>query len=188
MPASSEESLEKFGRGIGLKESFVDGLQGNAKAYRRFLMELSDYLRDFLARCLSEHPDDVEDLVQETLLAVHLRRRTYDTSRPLEPWLHAIARYKLADWWRRRKTQRPEVERAGGVEGVRAAHAAGDGTARSDVLKLLDTLPAKQRGAIVHTRLEGLSVVEAARITGMSPAAIKVAIHRGLKALAARAK
>ena len=57
--------------------------------------------------------------------------------------------------------------------------------AQRDVAKLLGQLPAGQRLPIIHMKLEGLSVVEASRLTGMSESAIKVGVHRGLKALAA---
>ena len=58
--------------------------------------------------------------------------------------------------------------------------------ARRDLDQLLAQLPAQQRVLIVHTKLEGLSVRETADLTGMSESAIKVAVHRGLKALAAK--
>jgi RNA polymerase sigma-70 factor (ECF subfamily) len=58
--------------------------------------------------------------------------------------------------------------------------------ARRDLGGLLQTLPDRQRLPILHVKLEGLSVAETARRTGMSESAIKVGIHRGLKALTAR--
>ena len=51
---------------------------------------------------------------------------------------------------------------------------------------MLQTLPDKQRLPIEYVKLEGLSVVETARLTGLSESAVKVGVHRGLKALAAR--
>ena len=73
-----------------------------AAAYHGFLRDLSGHLRAFLRRRLSGMPDEVEDLVQETLLAVHNQRHTYDAAQPLTAWVHAIARYKLVDLFRRR--------------------------------------------------------------------------------------
>jgi RNA polymerase sigma-70 factor, ECF subfamily len=58
--------------------------------------------------------------------------------------------------------------------------------AKKDLNTLLAGLPDRQRLPIVHVKLEGLSVVEAAQRTGMSESAIKIGVHRGLKALAAR--
>ena len=58
--------------------------------------------------------------------------------------------------------------------------------AKRDLGKLLASLPDRQRLPIVHVKLEGLSVVEAAQLTGMSESAVKIGVHRGLKALAAK--
>ena len=85
-----------------LRDLLVRGLAGDASSYHAFLKELSTHLRAFLKRRLSRLPDEVEDLVQETLLAVHNQRHTYDAGQPLTAWVHAIARYKLIDLLRRR--------------------------------------------------------------------------------------
>ena len=76
-----------------LRALLIDGLDGNAVAYHAFLKALSEHLRAFIRRRLSGLPDEVEDLVQETLLAVHNQRHTYDARLPLTAWVHAIARY-----------------------------------------------------------------------------------------------
>lgn len=85
-----------------LKSLLVQALAGDAAAYHRFLIDLSAHLRAFLRRRLARLPDEVEDLVQETLLAVHNQRHTFDAAQPLTAWVHAIARYKLVDCLRRR--------------------------------------------------------------------------------------
>jgi RNA polymerase sigma-70 factor (ECF subfamily) len=58
--------------------------------------------------------------------------------------------------------------------------------ASRDLSKLLDELPDRQRLPIMHVKLEGLSVTETAKMTGLSESAVKIGVHRGLKALAAR--
>jgi RNA polymerase sigma-70 factor (ECF subfamily) len=167
-----------------LRQRFVLGLAGDAAAYEAFLRELGGYLRAFLRKRLSALPDDVEDLVQETLIAVHTRRHTYDTGQPLTAWVHAIARYKLVDHLRARSVRLRVTEPLDDENEVFAAVDGEPSLARRDVMKLLDRLPERQRLPIVQTRLEGLSVVEAARASGMSESAVKVGVHRGLKALA----
>lgn len=168
-----------------LRDLLVRGMAGDAPAYHAFLKELSAHLRAFLRRRLSRLPDDVEDMVQETLLAVHNHRHTYDASQPLTAWVHAIARYKMVDMFRRR-TGRDALNVP--LDDEMAVFAQSDteaADARRDLGKLLERLPDGQRLPILHMKLEGLSVVEAARLTGMSESAIKVGVHRGLKALAA---
>ena len=85
-----------------LRELLVRGLAGDAGAYHAFLKDLSGYLRAFLRKRLARLPEDVEDLVQETLIAVHNQRHTYDPSQPLTAWVQAIAKYKWVDLLRRR--------------------------------------------------------------------------------------
>ncbi len=169
-----------------LKDLFVRGLAGEAEAYHAFLKELSAYLRGFLRKRLAGLPDEVEDLVQEALLAVHLQRHTYDATQPLTAWVHAIAKYKMTDLLRRRGRRELLTDPYDDETGVFAASAVDAADARRDIGQLLETLPDNQRLPIVHMKLGGLSAAEAARVTGMSVSAVKVGVHRGLKALAAK--
>ena len=182
------QRIDKDGRNRGteerLREGFVRGLAGDGAAYREFLRDLSGYLRAFLRKRLSGLPDDIEDLVQETLIAVHSRRHTYDTGQPLTAWVHAIAKYKLVDLLRARAARDRLSEPFDDESELFAAADSDAAFAKRDVAKLLAKLPERQRLPIVYTRLEGLSVVETARATGMSESAVKVGVHRGLKALA----
>jgi RNA polymerase sigma-70 factor (ECF subfamily) len=167
-----------------LRELLVRGLAGDAAAYHAFLRELSAHLRAFLRGRLTRLPDEVEDLVQETLLAIHNQRHTYDAAQPLTAWVHAIARYKLVDLLRRR-AGRDALNDPLDEELAVFAHSDTDAAeARRDLARLLERLPDAQRLPILHMKLEGLSVVETARLTGMSESAVKVGVHRGLKALA----
>lgn len=168
-----------------LRDLLVCGLAGDASTYHAFLKELSTHLRAFLKRRLSRLPDEVEDLVQETLLAVHNQRHTYDAGQPLTAWVHAIARYKLIDLLRRRAGRDALNDPLDDELAVFAESATEAADARRDLGKLLECLPDRQRRPIIHMKLQGLSVVEVARLTGMSESAVKVGVHRGLKALAA---
>jgi RNA polymerase sigma-70 factor (ECF subfamily) len=169
-----------------LKALLVRGLAGDAEAYRTFLQDVSAHVRAFLRRHLARIPDEVEDLVQETLLAIHNQRHTFDPGQPLSAWVHAIAKYKLIDALRRRARRDVLTASLDDAQAVLAATDAEPGAARRDLAQLLDTLPARQRLPIVYMKIEGLSVVETAQRTGMSEAAVKVAVHRGLKTLAAK--
>ena len=168
-----------------LRALLIGGLDGNAAAYHAFLKALSEHLRAFLRRRLSGLPDEVEDLVQETLLAVHTQRHTYDAKQPLTAWVHAIARYKMIDLLRRRGSRDVLNDPLDDELAVFTHSDVDAADARRDLNKLLERLPDRQRLPIVHMKLEGLSVVEAAKLTGMSESAVKVGVHRGLKALAA---
>jgi len=168
-----------------LKDLLVRGLAGDTSTYHAFLKELSAHLRAFLRRRLSRLPDEIEDLVQETLLAIHNQRHTYDAGQPLTAWIHAIARYKLVDLLRRRAGRDALNDPLDDELEVFAGSDTEASDARRDLTKLLERLPERQRMPIIRMKLEGLSVIETARATGMSEAAVKVSVHRGLKALAA---
>ncbi len=167
-----------------LRDLMVAGQRGDAAAYAGFLRETTAILRPFFRRRLAQLPDDIEDLVQETLLAVHNKRHTYDPSQPVTPWMYAIARYKLIDLLRGRAGREAlhdpfdeDLEELGSASEPRAQEA------RRDLRVLLARLPDKQRLPIECVKIEGLSVEETARLTGLSVSAVKVGVHRGLKAL-----
>jgi len=169
-----------------LHDLFVRGQAGDAAAYHAFLRRLGAHLRAYLARRLFGWPDEVEDLVQECLLAMHNQRHTYQPEQPLTAWVHAIARYKLIDLLRAKSVREDLHEPLDDELPVFAASQEEAGDARRDLAGLLETLPDRHRLPIVHVKLEGRSVAETALLTGMSESAVKVGIHRGLKALAAR--
>lgn len=158
---------------------------GDEAAYRDCLMLLAGRLRAYLRRRLSAHPDEVEDLVQETLLALHLQRGTHEPSLTVSAWVVAIARHKLVDHWRRRGRREARHDSIDDVDESLLAVDDADHGASRDLETLLAELPEAQRRAIVLTKLDGLSVTEAAARTGASESAIKVQVHRGLKRLAA---
>ena len=117
---------------------------------------------------------------------MHNQRHTYQADQPLTAWVHAIARYKLVDLLRARRSSEAFTEPLDDELEVFAASDTDAADARRDLDKLLAELPEHHRLPIMHIKLEGLSVAEAAQRTGMSESAIKVGVHRGLKALAAR--
>jgi RNA polymerase sigma-70 factor (ECF subfamily) len=168
-----------------LKCWMTGGLDGDAAAHEALLRALVPLLRGFYRRRLRGADDDAEDLVQETLISVHTRRASYDRDRPFTAWMYAIARYRLIDHLRRRRASVSieDVEAILIVEGFEEAT-----SARLDVSAMLSTLSPKQARAIQDTHLEGLSVAEAAARAGIGESDVKVSVHRGLKALAARIK
>ncbi|QSN65196.1 MULTISPECIES: sigma-70 family RNA polymerase sigma factor [unclassified Caballeronia] len=169
-----------------LKTLLSSGLEGDQNAYRGFLQTLTRHLRGYLRKRIPQHRDDVEDLVQEILLAVHNARHTYRMEEPLTAWIHAIARYKLMDFFRARSRHESLNDPLDDHDDLFAVTDDEPTQARHDLGKLLEQLPDKQRLPIVHVKLEGLSVAQTAQLTGLSESAVKVGVHRGLKALAAR--
>lgn len=168
-----------------LRSLMVAGLDGDAAAHKALLKRLSAYLRAYFKAQLlrmGRGPADAEDLVQETLIALHTRRHTYDRSQRLTPWVYAIARYRLVDFLRRTKASAMDVriKEADDILGNDDPAAVESGL---DLDKLMAYLSPKTRQAIQFVKLDGLSVREAAARSGMSHSAIKVSVHRGLKAL-----
>jgi RNA polymerase sigma-70 factor (ECF subfamily) len=168
-----------------LRNLLVRGLAGDGVAYHAFLKALSSLLRGYLRGRLASLPDEVEDLVQETLLAVHNQRHTYDATQLLTAWVHAIARYKMIDFLRRRSGREARHDPLAEEDTLFASSDEEAREARRDLGALLDKLPDRHRLPILHVKIEGLTVAETAMRTGMSESAVKIGIHRGLKALSA---
>ena len=168
-----------------LRALMLASLDGDAAAHKALLMALSGHLRAYfkhqLAR-IGRGSADAEDLVQETLIAVHTRRHTYDRSQPFTPWVYAIARYRLVDYLRRSKRSTTDVpiEEA---EEVLTDDDPSSVESTLDLAQLMARLSPKARQAIQFVKLDGLSVSEAAARSGMSQSAVKVSVHRGLRAL-----
>ncbi len=167
-----------------LKPLWLRAQLGDETAYRDALESIATRLRGYLRRRMRGLPDEVEDLVQETLLALHLQRGTYDPSLPVAAWVLAIARHKLVDLWRRRGRRDNLHDALDSVDGLALPALDQNFDAQRDVGKLLLELPEAQRQAIVLTKLEGWSIAEASARTGASESAIKVQVHRGLRRLA----
>jgi RNA polymerase sigma-70 factor, ECF subfamily len=166
-----------------LRGLMLAGLAGETGPYRRLLDELSGLLRAYYAR-RAPPGVDAEDLVQETLIAVHTRRATYDAGQPFTAWAYAIARYKLIDALRRGRAHlRAPAEEAEALFVPAGADAA---MAARDLERVMAGLPARTRELIRDVKVEGLSTREAAQKHGMSETAVKVAVHRGLKTLGGR--
>jgi RNA polymerase sigma-70 factor, ECF subfamily len=171
-----------------LRQQFLLALAGDSVAYRQFLAALSTHLRAFFRKRLSQLPDDVEDLVQESLLAVHNNRHTYKPEQPLTAWVHTIARYKLIDLLRSRSRREQLQDPLEDDLQVFANADTNAADARRDLDKILDSLPERQRRALIMIKVEGASVAETAAATGMSETSVKVGVHRSLKALTAKLK
>jgi RNA polymerase sigma-70 factor (ECF subfamily) len=154
---------------------------GDKAAYRGLLGALAEQLRRYYRRRLPAGDANVEDLVQEALIAIHSKRASYDTALPFTPWLYAIARYKLLDHLRRVRL-RPTVslDDAGDLFAGDESEAA---SARLDLEKLLAALPASSQEVIRRVKLDGHSTADVAVVTGKSEIAVRVGLHRGLKAL-----
>jgi RNA polymerase sigma-70 factor (ECF subfamily) len=169
-----------------LKALMLRGLDGDAAAHAQLLSAMGRYLRGYFARRLGAGAADVEDLVQETLLAIHAKRATYDRGQPFTAWAYTIARYKLIDAFRRQKLRKTEPLEA--ADQIFAAESVDEGEARLDLADLLSSLPARQRAVLEDVKLLGLSTEEAAAKAGMSGSAVKVSVHRSIKALAKRVR
>lgn len=166
-----------------LERLMRQAVAGDAHAYEMLLLALTQRLRPFFSARLQNRAADAEDLVQETLIAMHERRSSYNPAQPFTAWVYAIARYKLIDHLRRQRV-RMHIP-IDDVEGLFAIECTDAGDAARDVAALLDQLPEQQRTALRLTRLAEQSTRDAAAASSMSETSIRVNAHRGLKRLIA---
>ncbi|TMH15947.1 MAG: sigma-70 family RNA polymerase sigma factor [Betaproteobacteria bacterium] len=158
---------------------------GDRDAYRRLLEDVAPYLRSIAARHF-RNSGDIEDAVQEVLLTVHAVRHTYDPARPFGPWLVAIANRRVVDGLRRQGRSRAREVALDAEHETFAAPEANYHEAASEARALreaVESLPPGQRDAIRMLKLQEMSLKEAAAVSGMTVAALKVATHRAVKSL-----
>lgn len=155
---------------------------GDGAAYARFLREVTPVLRGIVrARGRGVPSDQHEDIVQETLLAIHRKRHTWDPGRPLRPWLYAIARHKVTDAFRARGS-RVDLDIADFAE-VLAAEPGPDPTAAGDANRLLGQLEPRAAEIVRSIGLQGETPGATGERLRMSEGAVRVALHRAMKRL-----
>lgn len=162
-------------------------MHGDGRAYARFLREVTPVLRGIVQARGASLPDHHhEDIVQEVLLAIHAKRHTWDAGRPLRPWLFAIARHKVADAFRARGA-RVHLDIVDLAE-VLVSEPGADPTAARDVHRLIDRLEPRAAAIVRSVGLGGEDAATAGRRLRLSEGAVRVALHRAMKRLAALAQ
>jgi RNA polymerase sigma factor (sigma-70 family) len=174
-----------FDRDLQWAELMRAANRGDARSYHRLLTELAPMLRSVARRGYARYgvaPEDVEDVVQETLLALHLKRHTWHEGQPLLPWIVAIARNKLVDNLRRRgrHIHLPIDE----ISETLAAEDPGVDMNGADAERLMARLQGRQRDIVLAISIEGASARQVAERLGMTEGAVRVALHRALQSLA----
>ena len=161
-------------------------ISGDSNAYHRFLEAVTPYLRALSYRQCERFGApraDAEDIVQEALLAIHTKRNTWDPSRPIGPWISTIVRNKMFDVLRRRGWQASiSIE---DIMDIVESEPPTDGTDQQDLERMLGQLTDKQREIVQSISVNGLNVRETAQRLRMTEGAVRVALHRAVKALAA---
>jgi RNA polymerase sigma-70 factor (ECF subfamily) len=164
-------------------------ISGDDAAYHRLLKAVTPVLRAGARRGLAragQPVDQSEDIVQDILLAVHLKRHTWDANAPFAPWLFAIARNKLIDALRRRG-RRIFVNVDDFAETIPDEPAA-ETVSANEIAGLLQTLPARQREVLQSISVESASIKDTAAKFAMSEGAVRVALHRALASLTAKVR
>ncbi|HXV30306.1 MAG TPA: sigma-70 family RNA polymerase sigma factor [Sinorhizobium sp.] len=166
-----------------LAELFRAALEGDERAYGDFLHKAATLVRAWARRRTAFGGLDPEDIVQETLLAIHVKRHTWRPDGPVAPWLYAIAKHKLVDALRRlgrhRRIDISELEDQLAAEETEAVR-------DWEIDRALETLTPGQRSVVTAISVEGRTIAEAARSLDMNETAVRVALHRGLAAIARR--
>jgi RNA polymerase sigma factor (sigma-70 family) len=157
--------------------------RGDARAYAAFLRAVTPIVRGIArSRAAGLGADAVEDIVQETLFAIHQKRRTWREDLPVRPWLYAIVRYKVVDALRARG-RRVHVPIEDFAE-VLPAEAGDDPTERGDAERVIAELDPRAQRIVRALGFDGRTMAETAAELGMTEGAVRVALHRALRRLA----
>ena len=186
-PSSEEEGWqENHAREERWRQQMQAAQDGDKAAYETLLTDIMPLLRAVVQRTW-RNPHDVEDIVQDVLLSLHVVRHTYDPTRPFVPWLLTIARRRIADTARRSSSRSAHETTVEVLPETFSGDATKNEQEGSDdqaaIRTALAGLTGGQREAVELLKVQGLSLNEASAITGKSVAALKINVHRGLKAL-----
>lgn len=181
-PAASDDRERRWA------EAMRAANRGDAAAYARLLAEIAPMVRAMARGRLRAHglsPEEAEDVVQEALIGLHLKRHTWDEGRPILPWFRAIARHKLIDAARQLGRTRRAVDGRPVEDHADVLPAAPPGrtVAAPGIQARVKALPPRERGVVIALAFEGASVATAARRLGVGQSAVRVAFHRALARL-----
>lgn len=160
---------------------------GDGAAFAAFLTAITPTLRAIIRRRgAALPPDQHEDILQDILLAIHLKRQTWRRQTPVRPWLYAVARYKVVDAFRRRRiaTHLPIED----FEDILPEEDAPAPLTARDTEVMLGLIDTRSAALVRAVALDGKSAEEAGEGLGLSAATARVALHRAMKRLAAIAE
>jgi len=179
------ESASNAVQGREWSKLMAQAQDGKREAYRELLEGVTPYLRSLAIRCFKQ-PSDLEDVVQDVLLTVHMLRHTYDPARPFGPWLLAIASRRIIDRLRRdtrRRAREVELSVEHETFAVPETNLHEETLGKAALGQAIEQLPPDQRQTITMLKLNEMSLKEAAAASGRSIPALKVATHRAIKSL-----
>ena len=177
--------MNQYAREAEWAELLRAAIDGDKQAYHRFLLAVTPYLRAMARKRCSQFgapPGEAEDVLQEVLLAIHLKRGTWDRTRPIGPWLSIIVRNKMIDSLRR-KGRQVSIPIEDVIETLEAEQEL-DAAKSLDVERLVEELGDPQRTIVRWISLEGKGIRQTADDLEMTEGAVRVALHRALKKLA----
>ena len=184
-PVDLENSRDE----IELSRLMREAQDGNSDSYTGLLQKvyvmLNYFVNNSFARLGLKNYGGQEDVIQDILMGIHLKRSTYDQSQFFLPWMYAIARYKVVDYFRRNKKNVYSSVSLSTLDQIMEFDVAvtTEFGASYDIKALCNSLPEKQREILFLVKIEGLSIEEVEKKTGYSCSDIKVSIHRALKIL-----
>lgn len=187
----SQGNLDQSEDELALSILMRKSIDGDAESYRQLLQKVKELMVPFVSNTLTKFglgsQGGQDDVLQEILMGIHLKRATFDSKQFFLPWMYAIARYKTIDYLRRNKASFRSVSIEETYEEFEQTQST-EMEIGFDVEALCDQLPAKQREILLLVKVEGLSINEAALKTGFSASDIKVTIHRAIKELKKKLK
>lgn len=188
---SGQGTLDQSEDEILLSSLMKQSLDGDSESYRRLLQKVKELMTPFIANTLSKFglgsAGGQDDVIQEILMGIHIKRASFDPEQFFLPWMYAIARYKAIDYLRKNKVSFKAVSIEDSYEEFELSQYTDLG-AELDIESLCEKLPTKQRELLLLVKVDGLSISEVSTKTGFSISDVKVTVHRALKELKKQVK
>lgn len=168
---------------LELSELMRASQNGNGESYKKLLMRISQMLQGYVKK--SVDTDLADDVIQEVILAIHLKRHTFNSEQFFLPWMYAIARYKVVDFLRAkgRNSRLVFTDEDLDLLAVSDVDQVTSHLSVDSLELLISDLPQKQHLILKTVKIDGLTIKQAAEKLGFSESDIKVNIHRALSSL-----
>ena len=167
--------MNLFENETAFQQLMIKAQVGDRDAYYQLLSELNSFLSNYLRKRIFDH-NEIEDVSQKILLAVHKSLNTYNKDKSFMSWLIAITEYKIIDYIRSLKKHSSLADSHLATLLPSSVYMNTD--LKIDIDRAISSLSAKEKTIFTMLKIEEQPVSEVAKKLNLSEANVKVIAHR----------